>query len=156
MAKIDTKRILSEVDSKNRDYYASLDDEGRKALAGFYYMLQRYVSSSQNLPEHHIYFTNLFCNLGFLSDTGMTRHPELMWKSFCAVGTGRKQYHPYLKPPGAKKKKNRIHDWMAEQNPTWKQDDVELFCKLNSAQALQEYARDHGMDDKQIKELFGK
>lgn len=154
MAKIDTKRILAAVDAKDRDYYNSLDEPGRKSLQQFYYMLQRYVSSSQNMAEHHIYFTNLFCNLGFLSDTGMTRHPELMWKSFCAVGTGRKQFHPYLKPPGSKKKRNKVHDWIADQNPTWKSDDVELFCAVNSTDDLKAYAQDHGMNDREIQELF--
>ena len=156
MAKIDTKKILAAVDSKDRDYYNRLDDDQRKALQQFYYMLQRYVSSSQSMAEHHIYFTNMFCNLGFLSETGITRHPELMWKSFCAVGTGRKQFHPYLKPPGGKRKRNKVLEWVAQQNPTWKKSDVELFCQINSTEEVQQYAQEHGLDDKQIQDIFGK
>lgn len=155
-AKIDTKAALAAIDCKNRDYFSELPQAEQKALSNFFYMLQRSVSSTEESSEHHIYFTNLYCNKGFLADTGITKHPELMWKSFCAVGKGKSLYHPYVKPPTSVKRKNPIRELLSELYPLLKDDDLEVLMTINNTAELTEIAKSHGVSDKQIKKIFSK
>lgn len=161
-AKIDTKAALAAVDNKDRDYFSKLSQAEQKALGNFFYMLQRSLSSTEVNSKHHIYFTNLFCNKGFLADTGITKHPELMWKSFCAVGKkplpgkGKSLYHPYVKPPTSVKKKNYVRELLSELYPLLKDDDLDVLMAINTTEELTEIAKSHGVSDKQIKKIFSK
>ena len=158
-AKIDTKAALAAIDRKDREYFGELTQAEQKALGNYFYMLQRSVSSTPNdanTARHHMYFTNLFCNRGFLADTGITKHPELMWKSFCAVGKGEKLWHPYVKPPTSRKKKNPVRELLSELYPLLKDDDLEVLMSINSISELKEIAKSHGVSDKQIKQVFTK
>ena len=73
-----------------------------------------------------------------------------------ACGTGKIQFHPYLKPPNAKKKKNKISEFLYQLYPNCKPEDIELMIKLNSNEELKALAYDYGYDDKTIKDIFGK
>lgn len=151
--KLDIKAVLKALDLKDRDYYNRLEPEQRKMLN--FWMLQRYMSSSTRMEMYHLYVVNEFCNLGFVSDTGISKHPELQWISLCGAGSGQTQYHPFVKPPNAKKKRNKLLEFVCEQHPEWKTSDAELFININSKQHIQEWMEQHGLDHKEIQEIFG-
>ena len=66
----------------------------------------------------------------------------------------KRNFHPYIKPPTSRKKKNRIAEWLSELYPLAKSDEVDLMIKLNDKADLKDLALENGMSDKEIKELF--
>jgi hypothetical protein len=74
----------------------------------------------------------------------------------CLTGTGKKQFHEWIKPPTSTKKKDKISEFVSEQYPHMKVDEVELFRQLNSDDDIKQMAMDMAMDDKSIDEIFGK
>ena len=113
-----------------------------------------YCSSVQGRDAaNYIYLTNELVNFQFME---VSKHPELQWLLLSACGTGKIQFHPYLKPPNAKKKKNKVSEFLYGLYPHSKPEDIELMIKLNTNEELKALAYDYGYDDKTIKDIFGK
>ncbi len=146
------KDIMAAVDKKDRGFYNRLTAEQKKAFSAW--MMMRYCSSVQGRDAaNYIYLTNELVNFQFME---VSKHPELQWLLLSACGVGKIQFHPYLKPPNAKKKKNKISEFLYGLYPHSKPEDIELMIKLNSNNELKALAYDYGYDDKTIKEIFGK
>ena len=149
---IPLKDVMAAVDKKDRGFYKRLNDEQKKAFSAR--MMMRYCSSVQGRDAaNYIYLTNELVNFQFME---VSKHPELQWLLLSACGTGKIQFHPYLKPPNAKKKKNKISEFLYQLYPNCKPEDIELMIKLNSNEELKALAYDYGYDDKTIKDIFGK
>ena len=149
---IPLKDVMAAVDKKDRGFYKRLNDEQKKAFSAW--MMMRYCSSVQGRDAaNYIYLTNELVNFQFME---VSKHPELQWLLLSACGTGKIQFHPYLKPPNAKKKKNKISEVLYQLYPNCKPEDIELMIKLNSNEELKALAYDYGYDDKTIKDIFGK
>jgi hypothetical protein len=117
-------------------------------------MMMRYASSVQGKDAaHYIYMTNELVNRDY---SEVSKHPELQWLLLSACGVGKVQFHPYLKPPNAKKKKDKVSEFIYSIFPHMKGEEVDLLKQINSKDELKEYARSHGYDDKTIKDIFGK
>jgi hypothetical protein len=86
----------------------------------------------------------------------VSKHPELQWLLMTAAGSGKVEFHPYIKPPNSKKKKDKVSEFVYSIYPNFKRDDIELFLLLNTREDLKELAKDHGYDDKTIADIFGK
>lgn len=143
--------VMLALDKKDRDWYNRLSEEQQKAFSGW--MMMRYASSCQGSnAAHYIYAVNELVNCNFAD---IYKHPELQWQLFSICGSGKKEYHPYIKPPTSRKKKNTVYDWFAERFPLLKASELELMLNMNTDDQLKQYARDTGLDDKQIKEIFG-
>lgn len=146
------KDVMAAVDKKDRGFYNRLTAEQKKAFSAW--MMMRYCSSVQGRDAaNYIYLTNELVNFQFME---VSKHPELQWLLLSACGVGKIQFHPYLKPPNAKKKKNKISEFLYGLYPHSKPEDIELMIKLNSNNELKALAYDYGYDDKTIKEIFGK
>jgi hypothetical protein len=146
------KDIMAAVDKKDRGFYNRLTTEQKKAFSAW--MMMRYCSSVQGRDAaNYIYLTNELVNFQFME---VSKHPELQWLLLSACGVGKIQFHPYLKPPNAKKKKNKISEFLYGLYPHSKPEDIELMIKLNSNNELKALAYDYGYDDKTIKDIFGK
>jgi hypothetical protein len=146
------KDRMAAVDKKDRGFYNRLTAEQKKAFSAW--MMMRYCSSVQGRDAaNYIYLTNELVNFQFME---VSKHPELQWLLLSACGVGKIQFHPYLKPPNAKKKKNKISEFLYGLYPHSKPEDIELMIKLNSNNELKALAYDYGYDDKTIKDIFGK
>ena len=146
------KDIMAAVDKKDRGFYNRLTAEQKKAFSAW--MMMRYCSSVQGRDAaNYIDLTNELVNFQFME---VSKHPELQWLLLSACGVGKIQFHPYLKPPNAKKKKNKISEFLYGLYPHSKPEDIELMIKLNSNNELKALAYDYGYDDKTIKDIFGK
>jgi hypothetical protein len=146
------KDVMAAVDKKDRGFYNRLTAEQKKAFSAW--MMMRYCSSVQGRDAaNYIYLTNELVNFQFME---VSKHPELQWLLLSACGVGKIQFHPYLKPPNAKKKKNKISEFLYGLYPHSKPEDIELMIKLNSNNELKALAYDYGYDDKTIKDIFGK
>ena len=149
---IPLKDVMAAIDKKDRNFYNRLNDDQRKAFSAW--MMMRYCSSVQGGDAaNYIYLTNELVNFQFME---VSKHPELQWLLLSACGTGKIQFHPYLKPPNAKKKKNKVSEFLYGLYPHSKPEDIELMIKLNTNEELKALAYDYGYDDKTIKDIFGK
>ena len=144
------KDIMAAVDRKDYNYYTNLTDEQRKSLN--LWMTQRYASSVQGkFAGHYLVMVNEFMNTNW---SDVSKHPELQWKLMCLAGTGKVQFHPFVKVPKAKRKKNKVEELVRELFPLLKNDEIELFLKMNSNDDIKELAIESGVDDKTLDEAF--
>ncbi len=144
------KDIMAAVDRKDYNYYTNLTDEQRKSLN--LWMTQRYASSVQGkFAGHYLVMINEFMNTNW---SDVSKHPELQWKLMCLAGTGKTQFHPFVKVPKAKRKKDKVEEIVRELFPLLKNDEVELFLSLNTKDEIKQQAIESGVDDKTLDEAF--
>ena len=144
------KDIMAAVDRKDYQFYKNLSDEQRKSLN--LWMTQRYASSVQGkFAGHYLVMINEFMNTNW---SDISKHPELQWKLMCLAGVGKSQFHPFIKVPKAKRKKDKVEEMIREIFPLAKGDEVELLLSINTKEELKELAETSGYDDKEIKEIF--
>lgn len=149
---IPLKEVMSALDKRNKDWYINLPDEKRKAFSAW--MMMRYASSVQGKnAAHYLYMVNELVNKNF---SDISKHPELQWLLLSACGVGKVEFHPFIKPPNARKKKNRVTEFLTEIYPHLKSDEIDMLVSINSIQELKDLAQAHGYDDKSISEIFGK
>ena len=149
---IPLKEIMAAIDKKDRNFYNNLSDEQKKAFSAW--MMMRYCSSVQGRDAaNYIYMTNELVNYQF---SEVSKHPELQWLLLSACGVGKIQFHPYLKPPNSRKKKNKIFEFIYSKYPHMKAEDINNMIDINTKEELTEFAVAHGYDDKTIKDIFGK
>jgi hypothetical protein len=147
--KLDIKRELNAVDSKNYEFYDNLTDEERKAFSP--YILMRYTSNVQERPvqEEFLERTNEFVNMHHW--TLSKNHKALLWKLFAGVGIGMNVYHPYL-AAGKKGKANKIEKLLCELYPAKKMDEIKLLASMMDKKDKDELFDMMGFDKKQRKE----
>lgn len=146
------KDVMMAIDKKDRQFYNRLTDEQKKAFSAW--MMMRYASSVQGRnAAHYVFMVNELVNKNF---SDVSRHPELQWLLLSTAGSGKMEFHPYIKPPNSKKKKDKIGDFLSNIYPHFKNDEIELLISLNSKEELKQLAQAHGYDDKSIKDIFGK
>ena len=142
--------VMLAIDRKNRSWYDNLSDEQVKAFSAW--MMMRYASSVQGPnAASYLFMVNECVNKNFMD---LSKHPELQWLLFTLCGSGKKEYHPYIKPPGSRKKKNKVGEWLSEMYPLMKADEIAMLLEINHKDDLKALARENGMTDKEIKELF--
>ena len=149
---IPLKEIMAAIDKKDRNFYNNLSDEQKKAFSAW--MMMRYCSSVQGRDAaNYIYMTNELVNYQF---SEVSKHPELQWLLLSACGVGKIQFHPYLKPPNARKKKNKVFEFIYSLFPHMKTEDINNLIDINTIEELKDLAKSNGYDDKSITEIFGK
>lgn len=149
-AKLDIKRELEAVDTRNYDFYSNLTDEEKKAFSPF--ILMRYTSNVQgdaDIQEWFLETTNEMVNKNHWNLS--KNHKALLWKLFAATGPGIKCYHPYL-AAGKKEKVNKIEKLLAEQNPAMKLDEIKIKASLMDKRDIEELFDSLGFDKKQRKD----
>lgn len=146
--KIPLKTLLESIDLNQKDFYNQLTDEQKKAFSPW--LAMRFASSCQQYPEHYLLMVNEIINKDFSS---FKNHPELVWKLLCLCGVGSKTYHPWIAPSG-RKTKNVLRDNLKEDLSQLNSDELDLLLEVNNNETLQQYFRDKGYQDDQIKEIF--
>lgn len=142
--------VMLAIDRKRRDWYDNLNDEQKKAFSAW--MMMRYASSVQGgNAASYLFMVNECVNKNFMD---LSKHPELQWMLFTLCGSGKKEFHPYIKPPTSRKKKNKVGEWLSEQYPLMKADEITMLQEINDKDDLKALAQENGMTDKEIKELF--
>lgn len=149
-AKLDIKRELRAVDTRDYSFYENLTDEEKKAFSP--YILMRYTSNFQgerDLQEWFLERTNELVNKDHW--TLSKNHKALLWKLFAGIGAGQTVYHPYL-AAGKKSKANKIEKLLADLNPAMKLDDIKLLASMMDNKDKEELFDKMGFDKKQRKE----
>lgn len=142
-------RVLTAIDTNNMGFYNELNDEERKAFSPW--LIMRYASSSEYLPEHYLLMVNSFVNVNF---SDLSKHPELQWKLLALSGIGQTVRHTWLPPASKKKKRNKIGAEISKLYPHLKDDELDVFLKIHDSDELKQILYDFGYQDKEIKELW--
>lgn len=144
--------VMLAIDRKNRSWYDNLNDEQKKEFNASVWMMMRFASSVQGAhAASYLFMVNECVNKNFMD---LSKHPELQWLLFTLCGSGKKEYHPYIKPPTSRKKKNKVAEWLSEQYPLLKADEIAMLQEINDTEDFKILARESGMTDSEIKELF--
>ena len=144
--------VMLAIDRKNRSWYDNLNDEQKKEFNASVWMMMRFASSVQGAhAASYLFMVNECVNKNFMD---LSKHPELQWLLFTLCGSGKKEYHPYIKPPTSRKKKNKVAEWLSEQYPLLKADEIAMLQEINDTEDFKILARESGMIDSEIKELF--
>lgn len=149
-AKLDIKRELRAVDTRDYDFYDNLTDEEKKAFSP--YILMRYTANVQGdaaLQEWFLEMTNEYVNKNHWELS--KNHKPLLWKLFAGTGVGQSMYHPYL-AAGKKAKANKIEKLLAEIYPAWKLEDIKILASMMDKKDVEELFDKMGFDKKQRKE----
>lgn len=139
-------------DTKNREFYDSLEDWERKKFSPF--LMIRWGStiktSNSELEEYYLRSTNERLNRDFF-DLG--KHPKLQWLLATTVSPGMGSFqHEWIKQKKSDSSGNKAKKLVRELYPHLKDDEVELFLRINTDKAaLKQLARNHGWTDEQIK-----
>jgi len=83
----------------------------------------------------------------------LKKHPELQWKLLAVCGQGSSTYHPWVAPV-KRQKKSKLEAFLLKQYPTLSKEELHLFVTINSEEDVKNLARDMGLEEKEIKELF--
>lgn len=149
-AKLDIKRELKAVDTRDYNFYDNLTDEEKKAFSPF--ILMRYTANVQgdaSLQEWFLETTNEYVNKNHWELS--KNHKPLLWKLFAGTGIGQSMYHPYL-AAGKKAKANKIEKLLAEIYPAWKLEDIKILASMMDKKDVEELFDKMGFDKKQRKE----
>jgi hypothetical protein len=149
-AKLDIKRELKAVDTRDYNFYDNLTDEEKKAFSPF--ILMRYTANVQgdaSLQEWFLEMTNEYVNKNHWELS--KNHKPLLWKLFAGTGVGQSMYHPYL-AAGKKAKANKIEKLLAEIYPAWKLEDIKILASMMDKKDIEELFDKMGFDKKQRKE----
>jgi hypothetical protein len=149
-AKLDIKRELKAVDTRDYGFYDKLTDEEKKAFSPF--VLMRYTASVQGDRETQEWFlerTNELVNKDHW--TLSKNHKPLLWKLFAGVGAGVPAYHPYL-AAGKKEKANKIEKLLCELHPAMKINEIKMLAKMMDKEDIKDLFNKMGFDKKQQKE----
>jgi hypothetical protein len=149
-AKLDIKRELEAVDTRNYGFYDNLTAEEQKAFSPF--VLMRFtinVQGDRDTQEWFIEMTNELVNKDhwLLSKN----HKALLWKLYAGTGVGVKCFHPYL-AAGKKAKANKIEKLLAEIYPAWKLEDIKILAAMMDKKDIDELFDKMGFDKKQRKD----
>jgi hypothetical protein len=148
-AKVPLREMLNALDRNDFDFYSRLDKEQKKAFSPW--LAMRYASSaSGDDAYHYLLMVNDLVNVDFSS---LKKHPELQWKLLATCGIGHTSYHKYIQP-GKKKVKPKLHKFLVELYPTLNEKERDLLLALNDKDDLTQLAKDNGLSDKEIKDLF--
>lgn len=142
---------LSALDRRDFDWYKSLSEEQRKEWSSWTFM--RFASSVKGSgADEALLATNEFVNTNYVD---LYKHDELMWKLFCLTGSGKKQYHEWIKAPNSKTKKDNVSQFVSHLYPHFNSMEIELFRKMNTDADIKEIAEGMGMQEAEINEIFG-
>jgi len=144
--------MLAALDRQDFDWYKNLTEDEKKSWSSW--LTLRYASSVKGKGQDDALLnTNEFVNKHYLD---LYKDDDLMWRLMCLTGTGKGQFHEWIKPPHSNKTKDKISQFVMTVYPHFKADEVELFCRMNDAKALKQLAVDMGLTDGEINDIFGK
>jgi hypothetical protein len=147
--KLDISRVIKAVDSKNYEFYDSLNDEERKGFSP--YVLMRFISSApgtdREVQEHFVEMTNELINKNHWELSN--QHPALMWKLYAATGAGVSCFHQYL--PTLKYEFDKFENLIGELNPAMKPDEVKMLASMMDENDREELFDHMGFDATQRK-----
>lgn len=146
--KLNLKETLYAIDIKNRKYYDKLPDEKKKGYQP--YVLMRFMSSAPDQAGIHEYFLQMINDTANENLWDLYDHPKLAHLLLCISGIGKKNYHPWIKPP-TKKNDDIVKSTFLLKYPGLNKDEINILVESTSPDEFQEICEQNAFDDKEIK-----
>lgn len=149
---------LRAMDKKDRGFYDSLNEQEKKGFAPF--VMVRWASSVSHsmaeMDEWWLKATNQRFNTNLLYlNSNTTKHPKLQWLMATTTSPGmgamRHQWIGYKKK---EKVNNKTKNFLISQYPGLSDKEIALLMEIITNKELKKYAKDLGLDDKQIKQIL--
>jgi hypothetical protein len=145
--KLNIANEMRQLDTKNRDFYDSLDAEERKKFST--YLMVRWSSSVQGVPELQEYYVqscNHYLNKNFFA---VSRHPKLQWLMATAVSPGMgAQRHNWISPKKKEAGAGTIKKQLAELYPHLRDDELAVLAAITTQKDINAYMRELGNETK--------
>ena len=155
MSKLDIKTEMAAFDRKDRNFFDSLDEEEKKKFSP--YLMIRWGATVKDEPLLENYYL-MNCNETlnkYFFNISTKDHKKLQWLLATTVSPGAGvKYHPWIAPKKKDSANNKSEKFLATIFPHLKDDEIKLLAKLNDKATLKELAKQHGYDDKAIKDLL--
>jgi len=152
MANTTIKHEMAVIDTKNRSWYDSLNDEEKKKLSPW--VLMRFASSvknnSKDIEFHYLEWVNELVNVHF---NVLRHHPQLQLQLMQAVGIGKQMYHPWLAPSKGVKL-NKLAKVFSDLHPSLNDDELDLVMSQYSKKDVTNMLEELGTPKKDIKKLI--
>jgi hypothetical protein len=154
--KIPLKEAITAVDQNVRELWDLIDTDQQKALKKEFFILNRFISNvkgqKQEVQEHFVLAVNEFYNKHWNT---LQSHPKLLWQLLCMCSheSGRTFFHEWIKLERKADAGTKSMKFLWSIYPNAKISDLEALSKLLTTKDIKQLAKDHGWDDKQIKEL---
>jgi hypothetical protein len=150
--------VLPSIDKRDLGYFSRLDLDQKKELEKNLWMITRYMSFSDSLPEHYICMINELGNLNVevlrkSVSSDREGHPELQWKLLCLSSTKKRKFFGKLPIP-KKDQKSKLEEVILLHYPLLRDSELELFLQINSREDIENFLKDNGYDDKTIKDIL--
>jgi hypothetical protein len=153
--KLSVGNEMLQFDQKNTKFYDSLTDEEKKKFSP--YLMIRYGSTVEgdfDLQAYYLISCNEKLNKNFF-DINTTQHKKFQWLMATTVSPGMgRQRHTWLAAKKKDSSNNKAEKFLREFYPLAKDDEIELLAKINDKDDLKRLAREHGWDDKRIKDYL--
>jgi hypothetical protein len=134
-------------DSKDYNYYDSLDEEEKKKFSPF--ILFRWGSCvyGEELGQFYTVASNEFANVNLWD---LSKHKKLQWLTLCTISPGiGNQKHYWLGT--VKKESNKLKNQLLELLPKCKSSDIDLIMKVNSEEEIMKWLESNGLDPEKVK-----
>ena len=153
--KIPLKEIITAVDQNVRELWDLIDEDQRKAMKKEFFILNRFISSvkaGRETQEHFVLTVNEFFNKNW---NDIQQHPKLLWRLLCLCSheSSKTFYHEWIKLERKAQEGGKKMKFLQTIHPAYKLDDLSLLASMYTDKEIKQLAKDHGWDDKQIKEL---
>lgn len=146
---------MQRFDLKDRDFFDDLDEQEQKKFSP--YLMIRWGSCVQGDPVLESYYlmsTNEQLNKNFF-DISTSKHKKFQWLMATSVSPGMgSQRHNWISPKKKTSNNNKTEKFLAKLYPYLKPDEIKLMARINDKKDIKELAKQHGLDDKQIKEFL--
>ena len=151
VGKLSIANEMKAIDTKDRNWYKTLDDEERTKYDKQMWIQQRWASSVQGSNAvQYLILVNDYSNVNF---NLLAKHPELQLQSLQIAGVGKTQKHDWM-PPGKKGKKNKLAEWLVAQYPECNDDELMILTLAGNKKEFRDIMEQQGMKPKEIKELL--
>ncbi len=142
---------MAQFDRKNRAFYDSLSDEERRKFSP--YLMIRWgsaVAGSDDLQAYYVMSVNECLNKHFF-DISAKDHKKFQWLLSTTVSPGLGvKTHVWIAPK-KKTTDNKAVNFLRQQYPHLKEDDIRLLSEINGKDQLKSLAKDMGWSDQEIK-----
>lgn len=152
------KTVLPALDRHDKLFYGKLTEDEKKSISPW--LLMRWLTSADSDRDqpHYLLTINDLVNHNFSllspkKTLGIEGHEELQWMLLTLCTTGRFTKRRFIKGLRGSRK-NKLEEEILKFYPNLRDDELELFFKMNDDATLVQFFKDSGYDDKVIKELF--
>ena len=152
--KLDIKEVLKQIDSNNKEWLSSLNEDDLNGFDPFITM--QFLSSSNNDKSHgdSLEITNEVLNKDF---TTIYTNKDLFYRLCCVCRSNKKSFRPFIKPPKSKKALSMIQRLMIEYtDENMSQTECNMMIKKNKVYGedfWEELAESYDWSDADIKKL---